>query len=290
MTVSISAPGTLAVERGGEWRTWWQSERAPERWTGEDTAVTNAIEWRGREKGFEWGSVRLSGPGTAWRLRAIVVKIDPRIIALRVVGDTTRRGAPYLWDIGDENSELPLVVNAGQFDVSGPFGWSVRNGVERQSPRAGPLAPAVVIDETGTVSIVSGDSIAAVRARGRIAYAFQTYPQILQNGGIVPAALRADNMGIDREHRDARLALGIARNGTVIMMLTRFEGLGGALDHLPFGLTTPETAALMGALGAETAVMLDGGISSQMRVNAGGRRGEWKGMRFVPEGLVGERR
>jgi exopolysaccharide biosynthesis protein len=40
---------------------------------------------------------------------------------------------------------------------------------------------------------------------------------------------------------------------------------------LPFGLTTPEVAAVMGALGARRAVLLDGGISSQLLIREGTR-------------------
>jgi exopolysaccharide biosynthesis protein len=92
---------------------------------------------------------------------------------------------------------------------------------------------------------------------------------------------------VDLQHRDSRLAIGELRDGRVLILLTRFEGLGGVLDNLPFGLTTPETAALMGALGCRRAVLLDGGISSQLAVRdaARGLRA-WRGMRYVPLGLV----
>ena len=50
-------------------------------------------------------------------------------------------------------------------------------------------------------------------------------------------------------HRDARLALGVLPDGQVLLALMRFAGLGGVLDRLPFGLTTPEMAALMGGVG-----------------------------------------
>lgn len=75
------------------------------------------------------------------------------------------------------------------------------------------------------------------------------------------------------------------RDGRVLVALTRFEGLGGALSVLPFGFTTPEMAAVMGALGATRAVLLDGGISGQLRVRDGGVR-EWDALRKVPLGLL----
>ncbi len=68
--------------------------------------------------------------------------------------------------------------------------------------------------------------------------------------------------------------------------MTRFEGLGGVLENIPLGLTTPEMAAVMGALGAERAVLLDGGISSQMLIRAPGATQLWTGWRRVALGLI----
>jgi phosphodiester glycosidase len=59
------------------------------------------------------------------------------------------------------------------------------------------------------------------------------------------------------------------------------------LSNLPFGLTTPEMAALMGALGCRHAMLLDGGISSQLRLrDDDGTVHRWTGLRRVPLGLV----
>ena len=52
----------------------------------------------------------------------------------------------------------------------------------------------------------------------------------------------------------------------MIVALTRFDALGGALGRVPFGLTSPEMAAVMGALGCRQALLLDGGISGQLLV------------------------
>jgi hypothetical protein len=70
-------------------------------------------------------------------------------------------------------------------------------------------------------------------------------------------------------------------------VLTRFDALDGAMDFVPFGLTTPEMAALMGALGCRQAVALDGGISSQLLIrDPVGHTYSWRGLRNVPLGLV----
>jgi exopolysaccharide biosynthesis protein len=104
---------------------------------------------------------------------------------------------------------------------------------------------------------------------------------------VIPRPLREAGLGVDLEHRDARLALGLDRDGMLLIAITRFEGLGGVLSNLPFGLTTPEMAALMGALGCRRAMLLDGGISSQLRLkHPDGETLAWRGIRQVPLGLV----
>jgi exopolysaccharide biosynthesis protein len=167
----------------------------------------------------------------------------------------------------------------------------VRGGREVRAPGSGPLAPAVIIDSTGGVRIVPPDSVALVRQTPGLVVAFQSYPAVLVRDGNIPAQLFAEGRGVNLRHRDARLAFGLLRDGRIILALTRFEALGGALSNLPFGLTTPEMAAVMGALGASRAVLLDGGISSQLMVRErSGDVREWKGLREVPLGLVGFRR
>jgi exopolysaccharide biosynthesis protein len=64
--------------------------------------------------------------------------------------------------------------------------------------------------------------------------------------------------------------------------------MGEFADRVPLGPTTPEMAAIMGALGACDAVMLDGGISAQLllRGASGKRPLEWPGIRKVPLALI----
>jgi exopolysaccharide biosynthesis protein len=89
-------------------------------------------------------------------------------------------------------------------------------------------------------------------------------------------------------HRDARLALGTLDDGRIVVALTRFDALGESLGRIPFGLTSQEMAAVMGALGCRQALLLDGGISGQLMVrDADGGARTWPGTRSVPLGLVG---
>jgi hypothetical protein len=140
------------------------------------------------------------------------------------------------------------------------------------------------VDTAGRVRLVAPDSIDAARPSTRLG--FQSYPTLLEGNGEVPRALFQGGLGVDLAHRDARLAMGELRDGRILIAMTRFEGLGGVLANLPFGLTTPEMAAVMGALGARRAVLLDGGISSQLLIREKTRTLRWPGWRRVPLGLV----
>lgn len=142
------------------------------------------------------------------------------------------------------------------------------------------------------MELIEPAAIAAARAGGRVREAFQSYPAILAGDGQVPEPLRAAGRGVDLEHRDSRLALCALRDGRLLFALTRFMSPGSPLARLPFGPTTPEMAALMGALGCRQAVLLDGGLSGQMSLR--GVQGEvlsWPGLRAVPDrGLIFNRK
>lgn len=283
----LAGPAALSVERQGTWVEWWHADRAPTRWDAALPALADAVAWQPAQPGVEWGSLRLAGSGEAWRIRVIVVRLDPALLRFRLHAQPGAAGAPYRWTVSEAPNDALLALNAGQFGMEGPWGWVVRGGAEHQAPGRGPLAPAVVIDQDGMLEIVPPDSIESVRASGRVADAFQSYPSILVKNGTVPEPVRTEGLGVDLRHRDSRLALGTLRDGRVLIALTRFEGLGGLLDNLPFGLTAPEMAAVMGALGAARAVLLDGGVSSQMLLReADGDNKAWRGMRYVPLGLV----
>ena len=290
-TVAAAGTATLSIERRDGWHEWWRADRAPSQWTAALSAVTDAVEWHTVRPGLEWGSLRLSGSGEAWRIRAIVVRMDPARLRFRLVTPPGRLGPPNRWTVDEIPAGATMAFNAGQFGMRGPWGWLVQKGVERQEPGSGPLAPAVVVEQSGRMRIVPPDSIATVRASGGVAEAFQSYPMLLAGDGSIPRPLLQDGSGVNLRHRDARLALGELRDGRILLVLTRFEGLGGVLENLPFGLTTPEMAALMGALGSRTAVLLDGGISSQLLLrDSAGTAARWSGLRNVPLGMIAEAR
>lgn len=280
---------SLRIRDGDKWVTWWRSERAPVSWNGVG-ALARRVRWHDAGSGVAWGELSLAGDGEAWRTRLVVARVDPRRVRLEL--DTASADQRAAWSVErleKKGDSSVFAVNAGQFLQSLPWGWVVLDGRQFLPPSSGPLSSAVIIDRTGGVHWSHGGSAAASR-QTNVAWAFQSYPTLLR-GGEVPAPLRASDRGIDARHRDARLAIGRLEGGRIVVAMTRFAALGGPLERLPFGLTTPEMAAVMGALGARDAVMLDGGISAQMLVReSDGTARTWPGLRAVPMALVARRR
>ena len=190
------------------------------------------------------------------------------------------------WTIDSVGAFDAVAFNAGQFRTSGSWGWVVRDGVEMQAPGSGSVAMAFVVDSNGVPSLIERSEMPARRRHVRIA--FQSYPALLVGNGSLPWELQESGRGVDLTHRDSRLALGIRDDGSVVVVLTRFTGLGhGAGEMLPWGPTGPELAAYMRSLGCRRAVLLDGGVSGQLAVRSeNGALRRWPNWREVPLGLV----
>jgi hypothetical protein len=283
---SSGSVGALAVRDGARWVTWWSRDAAPSRWNG-DALLAGMVRWQPGATGVEWGELQLHGPSEAWRTRLVLVRMDPRRVALSLApAFMEERG----WTVSEVDGTAAVAFDAGQFRASLPWGWVVTGGKEILSPQHAPLAGAVVVDADGRVRIVPPDSVAVERERGTAREAFQSYPMLL-DAGTVPAPLIHPGLGVDLEHRDGRLAIGTLQDGRVVVALTRFDALGEVLGRVPLGLTSPEMAAVMGALGCRQALLLDGGISGQLLVrDFEGARHTWSSTRRVPLGLIGRPR
>jgi hypothetical protein len=279
-------PTALAYREGGRWVTWWRSDTMPARWDGGGPLAAR-VAWRAGVPGVEWGELQLRGAGEAWRTRVVLARLDPGQVGLALAPAFTE---DRRWTVADAHDDAAVAFAGGQFRGSLPWGWVVSGGREVLSPQYAPLAGAVVVDSTGGVRIVAPDSVAAARRRGGVREAFQSYPVLLQDGA-VPAALTKPGSGVNVAHRDARLALCTMPDDRVVVALTRFDALGATLGRVPFGLTSAEMAAVMGGLGCRQALLLDGGISGQLRIReANGSARTWAGTRSVPLGLIGRPR
>src|SRR4029077_15646510 len=127
----------------------------------------------------------------------------------------------------------------------------------------------------GAASLVTQEELS--RVRGSASLGLQSYPALLVGRGELPFELREKGRGANLDHRDSRFAIGTLADGTVVLVLTRFTGLGAAGEQLPYRPPTHEMAAFMRQLGCTRAMLLDGGISSQMLVRAAdGKERTWK--------------
>ena len=274
---------TLAVRlvSGGS-RVFWRASHAPVQWTAADAGLTELIAWHRGQPGVEWSSLPIAGDGEAQALTLVLARVDPSAVSFHLVWDIeSDRPA---WTV-DRAKDAALALNAGMFVAQLPWGWVVMNGRERLPPGHGPVASALVALADGRLVWVDGDDVSTWRGRRNILFAFQSYPTLLARDGEVPAALRDGS--INETHRDARLALGLDRQGRLLIAMTRLDVPIPGADRVPFGLTVPEMAAVMGALGAQHAMLLDGGISAQLSIaDSTGMTKAWKGLRKVPLALV----
>jgi exopolysaccharide biosynthesis protein len=143
---------------------------------------------------------------------------------------------------------------------------------------------AFTVDRDGKAELLTPSEIFAKRERAVLA--FQSYPALLVDGEI-PWELQASGRGVDVSHRDSRLAVCMVADGGLVIVITRFTGLGTRGETLPWGPTVPEMAEHMRSLGCKRAMLLDGGLSSQLAVrNQTGSVRSWTNWRPVPLGLV----
>ena len=247
--------------------------------------VVGAGAWQPIRPGVWFRESQLAKEGSLAPVRAVAVRIDPRLARFALDGVAGNDGGRTGWSIARIGAAGVVAFNAGQFAAGGTWGWVVRDGVELQPPGTGSVVMSFVVDSAGVASLVEQSELPSRRAHARLA--FQSYPALLIGNGEMPRELAAPGRGVDLEHRDSRLALGITDDGSVVIALTRFTGLGASGDVLPWGPTVPEMAAYMRSLGCRRAVLLDGGMSGQLALrDRDGTLKRWPNWRPVPLGVV----
>ena len=244
------------------------------------------LEWRRGAAGLDRAIFEVAGGGEGWRTRIIAARIDPARYRFRLRGRL--RGVDPAWTVDRAPTDAALAFNVGQFNGITPWGWLVMEGEEIRPPGRGPLSVAITWDHAGRVRWLSPEEIDRSRGAGAIVQAFQSYPMLIDARGEVPRQIREAGLGVDVEHRDARLAIGALADGRLVVAITRFNGLGPISPALPLGLNLSEMAEVMRRLGCIRAVSLDGGVSAQLMTKENGLRRVWHGWRAVPLGLVAE--
>lgn len=256
----------------------------PRSFQGGHPALLHALSWDSLQPGLAVTEFTLDAGRLGMNVRVVVARIDPSRFDFQLVHATRSNRMTGAWNVDVAPERAALALNAGQFKETGPWGWLVLDGSERRDPGYGPLSAGIVFDSAGRVRWLPYAQLAGAARDRTIRYAFQSYPLLLFDAH-VPAL--ATGAALDQTHRDARLVLAQDESRQLLILLTRFDGLRGTVARIPIGLTVPESIALIGALGARHAVMLDGGISAQMLLrDRNGSEKIWKGLRDVPLALV----
>jgi len=242
------------------------------------------ILWHPVRAGVSISEKDMSARGALSKVRAVMVRVNQTSHRFSLVLPTNEEGTNSIWTIDSIPDDGVVAFNAGQFSSGIPWGWVVQEGREIKPPGTGTLAMALVEDSSGRVSLVTGGEIAA--RRGRVVNAFQSYPALIVDGQL-PWELQEDGRGVDLAHRDSRLAICIMGDESMVVVLTRFAALGSAGETLPWGPTVPEMADYMLSIGCRRAMLLDGGMSSQLVVRRGdGSLKRWPNWRPVPLAMV----
>ncbi len=259
--------------------------RLPRMFAADSAPLRNTLSWRALRTGMEWSEFTAEAGRRGVDVRVTVLRVQPACFQFSLVQRTRANRMTGAWNVALVPDSVVLALNAGQFKETGPWGWLVLEGSERRDPGYGPLSVGIAFDSTGGVRWIPFRDLAAARTDASVRFAFQSYPALLLDGR-VPALASAPPF-VDQHHRDARLILGQDDASRLLVILTRYDGLGRTGARVPIGLTLPESIVLAGALGARHAVMLDGGISAQLLVrDQSGATRTWKGLRDVPLALI----
>jgi hypothetical protein len=242
------------------------------------------VRWQPLRPGLETAEFTVEAGRLGMNVRIVLARVDPGRFDFELVRHTEANRMTGAWNVDVAPQTAAVALNAGQFKESGPWGWLVMRGFEERDPGYGPLSAGIAIDTAGRFRWIDFKDLRSGRRDRSIRFAFQSYPTLLLDRRV--PRLARDNKLVDQNHRDARLILGEDGNGRLLIVLTRYDAMRGAVSRIPIGLTVPESIALLGALGARHAVMLDGGVSAQLLLRGDDATHVWRGMRNVPLALI----
>jgi hypothetical protein len=92
-------PSALSVWSGGAWHEWWRSDAAPQRWTAPHNAVADAIEWNTASAASSGARSGSRAPARHAGSARSPVRIDPRLVRLRLDTAFTARGERAAWSV-----------------------------------------------------------------------------------------------------------------------------------------------------------------------------------------------
>jgi hypothetical protein len=189
--------------------------------------VTHGLFWNAVRPGVWQSEMKMATTGPLAKVRVVAIRLDPSRLDFSLDTATSDYGMRGAWTIDALPPACVLAFIAGQFTGGYPWGWLVRDGVVSRKPGLGTLAMAFVLDSR-TVS----SRLTSYRPCAGMCAWLSIVPVAAGCDGREPwePAARA---GINLNHRDSRLALGILDDGSLVVALTRFAGLVGRPRRCP---------------------------------------------------------
>ncbi len=258
--------GQLAFELGGSWVPIEPEDRRRRVWLPEHAFLDQAP-YDVLEPGLELATLRYRREPNPAEHVLRVVRVDPELWRFRLVAAPDLR----LRSIEEHarSGGVPVAVNASFFSEDGPVGLLRIQG-EQLVPQGSVWAAHLLVDEGGRVRIDNEKGADLSQAYE----GFQGFPAIMSQGQTFPY-MRYGGRGFPIHELARRTAL-CSTEDRVVLVVT---------ETLANGLTLNELATVLGGLGCLEAMGLDGGSSTAMYLDAGGRHLEVPARDGVPVAL-----
>ena len=234
-------------------------------WSAPDNDIRGAITWKRAAEGLRVGKLALGRDYGVSEFSMVLLEVDPDAVEMTVNYSEERQYCgQWLQNLG-----LNACINGSLF-ASKPLGLVIHDG-KIEVTRHRRMLGYLVAPKEGRPRVLIGKSFAA----GDIREAVQSFPALIKDGEIL------ESVNGKPSRRD-RFDSDVAARRTVVGEDGQGHLLFAVTDTLTGGLSFSELATLLGALGWQQAVCLDGGASSQLSLETELLRSDVTGVDPVP--------
>lgn len=189
-----------------------------------------------------------------------VVTLDPKKCVAKLVKAQAKGGRETVATIA-ERSGAEIAINGGFFKIGGedagkPTGTLVIDG---HSYKLKNHVQALLVIDSGKITIKKANPKTLLASPVSM---LSGIPLLVQQGEVVPSVSQKKSLFYAKPH--ARTAIGLRKDGTIVLVVVEKEYWKFFLSSIESGLTLPALAQLMRTLGCQTALNLDGGGSSTL--------------------------
>lgn len=232
----------------GQWREISGSDAQRKSW-GEGDAFLQ-LSWEPLGEALWYGRIFLKRDPNPQQVELALVRLDPEKWTLSLA--YLPEFAPSLVADIASTQKMTVAINASFFSEAGPIGLVIDKGQQLRS-ESRKWAAHLLVSRDGVPQIVNEKNSGA---RGAWV-AIQGFPAIMSNGQTY-AYMRIGGRGFDVRAIERRSSICMTRDKQVILLAT---------DSLTNGLSLSELATLLGGLGCQDAMGLDGGTSTGMVID-----------------------